>query len=588
MRRPSKGQLILWGSFLVLLAYQITGIFPFYASECDGTAIAVGAMQLSEAGWDSPVLWYRYDAQPGTYTLPRILHQLLGIDALWSLSLLSAVGALAFILVCADLVSRITKLLFPAAGLLLLSFQEVAAAGYYVNSNVLAGAFGVSALYTACRVRTTQSPLPFIGMAGILLGLAGWMRCDVVLISPAFPFLLHKKSLRETLRNTAYLGMTSLAVFLLLFKVSGGQFSSLVGFTHGHMVFDPDGTPNLGIPFLGATDIKNHLAFFSGLNVFWILWGLVVLVSRKSWTTLAFCLAGILPLYGVYFGHLTTPKYLYYAVPFLVCLAGVGVWHIWNAPRSLRKIGLWVSLLLFVGQYLLGLRVSFRSKPWVQDPPPRLLQLIRLEREEGPIRQASLVLGAGSIINTDDGHRVPSGSLFFPSSWHRQKSLQCDAFRTLESHLNALPTDPVSLIAGSSRGWRILMYLLLKNGYHCVDTTETRFPPPSYPLYLSRWKKGNRSVFLAYKECEGRTWEILNEALSLNLPGHRIYVVDRGWEETLFLDKVSSPDKICGFTDIYMLAAYNLMLPVAEADPDSATRRNRSEDKDPNSETKGR
>jgi len=517
------------------------------------------------AGWDPPVLWYRYDAQPGTYAIARMLHSSLGWDTLASLSLLGAMAAASFALFAAALVHRITRLSYPAAGLVVLSFQEVATAAYYVNSNVFAGGFAIPALYLATRAEESRSPWAITLWVGLLLGLAGWMRSDVALIAPTCLFLFHRSSWRNAAIHTALAGICALMVFQILFHWSGGRLSNLIGFTQGHMVFESVGTPNLGIPWLGSTDIKSHIAFFSALNLLWIFWGVARLICSGSWRILAFCLAGFLPLYGIYFGHLTTPKYLYYTVPFLACLAGTGILAIWNASRPWRRAGVALSLLLLVGQYGLGLRVSFRSKPWVKDPPLVLVRIFSTGERGGRISKASLVLGSGSIVNTDDEHRLPSGSLFFPSAWRYQKTLQNRSFGKLEDYLETLPSERISLITGASRGWRILMYLLLKNGYTCIDAEENHLPFPEPPLYRSNWHRHDRIVELVYRDCGGRTWEDLNAALSMDLRGHKIYVVDRGWEETMFMEHAEPARKICGFTDIYMLAAYDLMeSPVVE------------------------
>ena len=94
----------LWTFFLILLAYQVIGCFPFVPVEGDGIAIANGVTQMLERGLGNCPLAYRYSVQPGTYAIIVLFHKIFGLDAFTSFSILSGLASLTFIIIAASFV----------------------------------------------------------------------------------------------------------------------------------------------------------------------------------------------------------------------------------------------------------------------------------------------------------------------------------------------------------------------------------------------------------------------------------------------------------------------------------------------------
>jgi hypothetical protein len=137
-----------WPAFVLAMAWVAVGIFPCAPVEGDDMAISVGAHEMAEHG--STELAYRYDAQPGIYALTA-LGRLLGLPTHGAFCLLTAASFVAFVLLSALFVARVTGLAVPLCGVLLLLFQETWTSAYFANSNMPSAALIAGSLLVASR-----------------------------------------------------------------------------------------------------------------------------------------------------------------------------------------------------------------------------------------------------------------------------------------------------------------------------------------------------------------------------------------------------------------------------------------------------
>jgi len=562
-----------WKRFLPLLlgplalAYCLWGVFPVTPFEEDGTAIAAGALlmgtgDLSERDGD---LVYRYDAQPGAYALAGWGKRLLGLDPFAVLSWTSALSSCACLVLAGILLGRLTGCSLLACCGLLALFQETWASGFYPNSTMLAAPWLLSALLLSASARSR----PLLLLAGASLAVGGWFRTDMGLISLSFPVLRFwlrgrdraEGAFREAFWDTAVIGASCLALLPILFAASRSSPFQALAFAKGHLLSAPLTTPALGIPWVGAASIKSHLAFFPLGPMLLFPVGLVLLARGRDRALMGLVLAGGLPMYLAYAGQATTPKYFFPLLPFalLPCLAA------WRWAWSLNRPCPWIKgtalACLLLSQPLLGFQASFRSKPWVGLPEPTVLTFLSKRIQEGPVRRAALVLGAGSLINTDDGPRLSSGTFFLPGSWrllkeeHRNSLLRIERELLEPGRAQAQERPRLCLVSGSTRGWRALLLTLLRQGYRLEEKTTNR--GGDEPLEIATaWGKDGDRVELVYREMGHRQWELFSPALQESRAAETVYVVDRGWEEALFLQNESGWRKLCGETGLYMLAAY--------------------------------
>ena len=122
-------------------------------------------------------------------------------------------------------------------------------------------------------------------------------------------------------------------------------------------------TPNLGVPLLGDADFKSHIGYFSALTICCVLLGIGLLWRAKQWPLLALVALGCIPFYIVLGGAITTPKYMYYMIPFLCIPVVYALTSIPAMSGQLRNLIVLAVVGLFTVQYLIGLRAVFASKP---------------------------------------------------------------------------------------------------------------------------------------------------------------------------------------------------------------------------------
>lgn len=554
--RSASGATLLaisWLAFIILLAYYALGILPIVPVEGDELGIVNGAIQIEQSGLASRSLAYRYEVQSGTYSAIRFLHRVFSIDVLHAFGWLSGVCSLLFVVLSAWLVSRLLPVAMPLCGIFLLLFQEATASGYYANSTVVAALFSVLALL----VVTHSDRLLALIAAGILFGIAAWMRIDVLVVAPATLVLLYKEDWKRAAGKTTIVAGATIAAALATLYLSGGSVEGVLKYSDIHLAGTYDGTLKLAVPIVGGANAKSLAGFFSVLLAGLLLLGLIVMAMRRDWRNLLLLVAGTVPFFIYYFGTIVSPKYLYYLLPFFL-LASLYPLSYLNGKRK-GAIILVLAAVTFIVQYPLGMRAVFKNKPYVAEPFPTIATIVGIPIAKKNIESLSLVLGSGSVLTTDDGYRLTSGLLFAPVLWHHHKSI-------LEQELDAFKTYFAGLADAEryflTTGWvsrQTVIHLLLSNGYRL----ESQQLEGSREVY--RWRRGGEITTLWSIEIWNLTRETLVPIIG-RLPSKQfVYVISHGREQAAILESGARLKKLFGHEDINILAAYEVDMTSASA-----------------------
>ena len=535
-----------WLVFIILLAYYAYGIVPVVPIEGDDLGIVNGAIQMEQGGLASRSLAYRYEVQSGTYTAIRFLHRAFNVDILQAFGWLSGVCSLLFVVLSAWLVSRLLPLALPLCGVFLLLFQEVTTSGYYANSTVAAALFSVLALLAV----TCSDRLPALIAAGILFGIAAWMRLDVLVITPATLVLLYREDWKHAVGKTAIVAAATVATTLITLYSSGGGIEGVLKYSDIHLAGLYEGTLQLAVPHIGGANVKSLAGFFSVLLAGLLVLGLFVMAMRRDWRNLLLFVAGTAPFFIYYFGTIVSPKYLYYLLPFFLLASLYPLLYL-NDKRK-AAIVLVFAVMTFIGQYPLGLRTVFNNKPYVAEPFPTLASIVDIPVGKKNIETVSLVLGAGSVLTTDDGYRLTSGWLFAPVLWHHHKRILEQEHNAFEMYFSALADAERYFL---TTGWvsrQTVIHLLLNNGYQL----ESQQHEGNREVY--RWRRGGAVTTLWSIEIWNLSRDTLIPIIE-KLPSAKfVYLISHGREQAAILESGAQLKKLFGHEDINILAAYEV------------------------------
>lgn len=537
----------LWILFIVLLLYQSIGIWPTAPIEGDGIGIANGAKQLEFDGFGSRGLTYRYPVQSGTYVLLFLVSKVSGIESLTALSILSGLSSVCFILLSALFLRQLTSFSFPLCGIVLLMLQETFTEGYYANSTVLAAVFSILG-YLTLNSSKRFSALIF---SGIMIGFAGWIRLDALLTCLiAFP-LLYSGSWKNMVGRTALVGLSAILFLTASIHFSGSTFQDIFGNTVTHFSGGSLGTPGLGLPLLGLYSMKSCISFFSFFTVITVLIGIFQWTRDRDWRLLSIFILSFGPVLLFYSGNITTPKYLYYLVP-VTCLPMLRSLQVVRNRSGLARIGIVTALSVLFLQYVVGVRLSFTNKSYVREPFPTIVHIYTNELPFEDVNEVSFVLGAGSVTSTNDGLRLSSGIIFAPLMWWDYKRLLNQELQRLEAYLRNATDENISILCTNYAGRNLVLHLLMKNGYRCSKCKEKSADFNK----VFTCEKGEEVLFLYYQGTERRDFVEEKRALRA-LKGKKILcVMTSGWQQEIFLNNVRQWTKICGYEDIYTIAAY--------------------------------
>ena len=388
-------------------------VFPITAVEGDEQGIVNGVESWVRGSSDFGETSYLHAIQPGCYSLLFLLRESTGAPVLRIFGLASAVGAGLFVVFASFLLADATSLRPAWVAVALLTLQEITAAAAYANANAIAGAVLMAALLLSRRADGALE----CALAGALLGAAGWLRLDSLLAAPAVLALRwSRRGFPAAARETAGIAAAAALVLVTAFELT--RLSPLDAWADFSRRPDFSGW--------GPFRVRGPLVMGYAASLV-CAGGVAWLLARRLWRPLLLVFAGGAPSLIVYGGSLTTPKYLFYATPFLLLPGLLLLGHL------LRPGGRDARLRMSVGGVLIGLQVSellfgvqtssaaFRRF----DPLPSLT----LARRTIGAKTASVGLGPGEALPTDDGPRLRGGQFWSPALWRREKESmrrECD------------------------------------------------------------------------------------------------------------------------------------------------------------------
>jgi len=544
-----------WALFLIVLAYYAIGAFPISPVEGDGVSMACGSEQLAKYGTDAPDLTYSWNVQPGLQIVGAVLHWVTRIDTYVLMSLFCLVCGLLFVTFSGALSGRVTGVSPGLCALaILVLLPESIIAAYYPNSRAGAGAFGMAGLVLLAG----EYRLRRLVIAGVLIGIASLFRFDFAVMGIACIPILHRGKWRQTAARVLSLGAIAGIVALGGIYGCGSSIFAILNRAGGHY---QTGTAAL-ITGLSVRDLASnsfllsHVSFFPVVTVLLVLAGAIYLVAHRRWRVLAVVVLGVLPIYLLYFRALTTSKYLYYTIPFLAMSLVFSVRWALDKKSPIRVGSLALVVVLFLAQFVLGVRLEVNFKPWITHSMSPLATLWQKSPASGPIDRIAVVIGAG-FSTPRDGPRYSTGQLFSPAAWHCER-------RKLKRAFNAL-TDCFREGRGNSRTiyttiWQSTSQVnraLQVSGYRCTEKL-----PDVRGNAVSIWRKGDEIFSHVTHGDFSSSWDRRVEGARLIEADRIIYVTGGGREATILEANAESFRTVFRLNDLSVHAVSIYTMPL--------------------------
>ena len=469
---------VWWVICTAWLAWLLVGIFPITPLEGDEQGVIQGASAMAKGDAKHWNLAYLYEIQPGAYVTISRIARLTGWSAESVFAGLSAGGALLFAAGAAFLILRLLNAPWPLVAMGMLLSQEIWAGAYYMNTTAMGGWLAMLALVVALKPLTGWRTVA----VAVLLAVAGWIRVDCLLISPAVAALAWRRcgNLAGTAREILPTAALALALVTLLYFASSVSPRDIVA---------ANGTR--GVEGLART-VRMYCLITSSLVGVLSLVGLALLAWRRQWALLQIWISGVGLSFVVFGRSLGSNKYLYLATPFFILAAAFAAqdviqrWPAWPRVWRFATAALGAALLLFdtVG----GILTSTAERRLFV-PRPQIASLPSLPLGE---RNIQFTLGPGELIVTADGYRLRGGTLFAPAAWALDKT---ELVRRLDGLAVILlaPGDS-SLFVGDWLGYQLTLRVLRQEGF---EFAQPYIEGISYP-YAGVWRKGEKIVHLVY------------------------------------------------------------------------------------------
>lgn len=488
---------------LVLLGLHFArGVLPFTPVEGDESGVVNGLQAWSRGTNDFADAAYSYPIQPGSYHLLRLLSAVTRADELAVFGATTALAVAGFVVLASLLLARAGGLRPAWVGVALLLTQEITAAACYANTNAIAGVVLMAGLLVAQRAERRTG----LWSAGLLIGVAGWLRMDSLLLSPVVLALRlarqpDGRAARETSEVAVASGLALLAACTacgLSLADSWREFMGRDNYSDWGML-RVNGWLTLGYAATAASVIG------AGWLCFQRRWQVLCLVALGCALTLA-----------IYGGSFASPKYFYYTAPFML-LPGLSlVAGLLDSARILRRVLAGGLITLHLSEALLGIQTASEFRRFDPAPPWPAFGPV-------PLAGRSITIGPseGEIIPTVDGPRLRGGQFWAPQLWAREKTAMQRETARLAGWLADAPPD-----------------VLLTSTYLAFAVTDGWLRAHGYKIGAREPFPGNPSSFTA--DCEGpahhltlahinHTANDAREFAAWTKPGRRIlFVNDRG------------------------------------------------------------
>lgn len=503
----STGRLFPWFLAAALLAWAGGGAWPLAPVEGDeqGVIFGIEGMLHPEDAFRRHAR-YLYEVQPGSYHLLATVAKLTGATAATVFGVATVAGGLGFLLAGARLLQLLSGWPLPWLLVVMLWAQEVTAAISYTNTSALAGGIALGGVLLARR----PGRRGWLG-AGLALAAAGWLRADSLLIAPAclgLAYWSHRKWW-PALARTAAIALVAMGAVGVLYALSGTSPFAAAGAYAGR-----------GYLLSGwRTLLETTLLLLSPALALAAIAGAGLLVIRREFAPGLVLLTGFLPSLLAYGTSLTTPKYFYYAVPFLlipaVLLADWLRLRLQPWPR-LATVALGVIL---AADGLLGLRTLEPAQRYFTTAPT----WATLASATAGTKHLALVAGPGELIINADGFRLRTGQLFAPLCWHREKQ-RMNADRALVRAWLDNGRD-LTVYWANWLPYQIAARELLATGFAPPERSESAWAAPR-----EDWRRGGQVVHLAYLGYAGSNYQPAGPAPAAPTGDDTYFIGDRASE----------------------------------------------------------
>lgn len=435
--------------------------------EGDGIAIAVASQHLLENNIVGTAAAYRPSFQPGTYALVELASKVTGLDTYTFFSLTSALCCLIFIYISSSFVSALTQYPIPVCGiLLLLLLPQIYSEGNYPNSTVLAAAGGSLAFL----VLVNPKILGFdrLLLAGFFIGAGAFFRFDFALMGfSTLPLLLRRQESCKAIISFIIIGLAGGVVAIGLMLLFGANPLDLLSTSRAHLNSSGSWITILRLNALTLAE------FFPISTAVLLLIGVFAVCRRGQAVELSLILVGFLPLWLAYSMALTTPKYLYYALPFLLFGCITGLKYLFELAASGGNKILGALTLVLVLQLLIGVNFELREKPWRLERSPKLLPIAEFSFASGLLSELSFHIGVGSAWPSHDGPSYPFGTFWGPLAWYHEKAASKKSLGELVRFAQSAEGAKLPYASTSWVGSRSQMLGLTLAGYRLRSYTDT-------------------------------------------------------------------------------------------------------------------
>ncbi|MCO4761372.1 MAG: hypothetical protein KC502_07700 [Myxococcales bacterium] len=546
-----RPRLLLRLGAALLTAWFLVGAWPQGPVECDGVRLAISADHIRENGRSNHDRAYVWEGTSGTYALLMAAQELTGGDAYKTYAWLSTIAGLVFLLFAALIAGQLAGAPWELALIVvLLVFQEAGANLAYPNSNIIAAAALGVGWWVVFRAQT----LPAIAAGALFFGLAGWCRADAATMAFAMAAATLRPDMgRQWLVRISVVGVVTGAIVFGGMALMGAEVGVLLETLSKVSAVTVRGTPGAGL--LASPQVRSNLAFFSVASVLGTLIGWGLWAKQRNWRPLVASLAGVIPVAMFYVPKVTTPKQLGYLIPFAAASCVYVVVRTAQAQAQTRRRIAWAAIAVVVlGQGLIGLRVHMRSKPWGFYEGLSLATIGPWHPRSGPFSPVSVELGPGTIIPTDDGLRLATGTFFYPWFAHDKKAARAQRMTVLTARVAEMQ-DGQAAFAGTCDGQWWFGLAANRAGF-------------SYAKELPVSKTMRRGHIWEMQHADGRRIKIYSGWLAdYDLDYFRrvgadegIYVLGSNRERAALLKQVPAAKRICGMSGYSPVGAYDVKL----------------------------
>ena len=382
----------------IFLIWMGIGCFPLYCYESDSMHTILGYYTVYTHGFDLPPLYsYEYDMQPLLYVvIPWLKFILPFFNVEQIFCLLTAIAAMINIILCIELVYKLTKinrLLILFATFLL---PESVAIGMYPNTAVFAILFVVIGLHLLLEKRFMLSTLFLI--------IAPTFRIDVVMIYPVVMFILcwMGYSFWKSLKVTVIMALVIVTGLVVAYYLL--QANPLTTTLSGYESWN------------NQISLRHNLVavytYYTICNLILVPMGIYLLVKNKNIKLLCVMLVPIVLNHIVYARMGCATKHFAYMMPFTIALSTFAIQFLknWLKARVIYKYAVIILLVLYL---CVSIRFTVPTRPWYSRTQ-QVPCVINIFNEEKTKYQISMGIGGGMFLKTFDELMLASGNLFYP------------------------------------------------------------------------------------------------------------------------------------------------------------------------------